>query len=247
MIQLADINKTYQTSNGLLNAVESVTVHINKGEIYGIIGFSGAGKSTLLRCINLLERPDSGSVVVDGIELTKLSKKELLAQRLHIGMIFQHFNLLGNCTVYQNVDFPLDIAGVPKHERRKRIMESLAIVDLTEKEKDYPAKLSGGQKQRVAIARAIAMRPKIMLCDEPTSALDPKTTESILSYLKRINQSLGVTMVIVTHEMAAARFTCDRVSVMENGKFVETFDMLDTEFAPQSNIAKYLFSNGDGI
>lgn len=247
MIQLFAINKTYQTSNGLLKAVDSVSIHIKRGEIYGIIGFSGGGKSTLLRCVNLLERPDSGIVLVDGENLTSLNRKELLKRRQQIGMIFQHFNLLGNCTVYENVSFPLEIAGFAKVERRKRILDSLDIVDLSEKVNDYPAKLSGGQKQRVAIARALANNPKILLCDEPTSALDPQTTDSILSYLKRVNEELGITIILVTHEMEAARAICGCVSVMEKGRLVETIDMTAASIVPQSQIAKYLFSNGEGI
>ncbi len=247
MIYLSEISKTYKTSAGTLNAVDHVSVHIGRGEIYGIIGFSGAGKSTLLRCINLLERPDRGRVSVDGEDFTVLTRRELLKRRQDIGMIFQHYNLLGNATVYDNVAFPLEISKIPKAERRKRILDSLSIVDLSEKAGDYPAKLSGGQKQRVSIARAIAMNPKILLCDEPTSALDPQTTESILYYLKRLNEELGITIVLVTHEMEAARMICGRVSVMENGRLVETIDMADTAVIPQSQIAKYLFYNGEGI
>lgn len=247
MIYLSGINKLYKTSAGILKAVDNVSIHVGKGEIYGIIGFSGAGKSTLLRCINLLERPDTGKIIVDGEDFTQLTKRELLRQRQKIGMIFQHYNLLSNATVYDNVSFPLEISGLFKTERRQRIMNSLDIVDLSEKAKDYPAKLSGGQKQRVSIARAIAMNPKLLLCDEPTSALDPQTTESILHYLRRLNTELGLTIVLVTHEMEAARMICEHVSVMENGKLIETIDMTDSAAVPQSQIAKYLFYNGEGI
>lgn len=247
MIQLQDISKTYQTANGPLRAVNSISVHIKKGEIFGFIGFSGAGKSTLLRCVNLLERPDSGSVFVDNEDITGLPKKELLKRRESMGMIFQHYNLLLNSTVRKNVAFPLEITGVKKQEIRKRVSRSLEIVDLPEKENDYPSKLSGGQKQRVAIARAIVTSPKILLCDEVTSALDPQTTETILKYLKRVNQGLGITIVLVTHEMEAARAICNRVAVLENGFLVETLDMADKKTTPQSKIAKYLFANGEGI
>jgi D-methionine transport system ATP-binding protein len=247
MIQLENICKTYQTANGPLQAVNSITVRIKRGEIFAFIGFSGAGKSTVLRCINLLERPDSGGVLVDGEDLTKLPKKELLKRRERVGMIFQHYNLLLNSTVFKNVAFPLEITHVKKAEIEERVVNSLKIVDLTEKIKDYPAKLSGGQKQRVAIARAIVTQPKILLCDEVTSALDPQTTETILHYLKRINKELGITIVLVTHEMEAARMICDRVAVLENGVLVETLNMADTLIPPQSKIAKYLFSNGAGI
>ncbi len=247
MIQLSEVSKTYLTSTGPLKAVESVSIHVTQGEIYGIIGFSGAGKSTLLRCINLLERPDSGKVIVDGEDLALLSKKILLKRRQSIGMIFQNFNLLANCSVYKNVSFPLEIAGIPQDDRKERILNSLRIVDLFEKAHDYPAKLSGGQKQRVAIARAIVSNPKILLCDEPTSALDPQTTESILHYLVQINNELGITIILVTHEMEAARAICGRVSVMEKGRLIETLDMNDSDVSPHSKIAKYLFSNGAGI
>ncbi|GHU41713.1 hypothetical protein FACS1894111_04420 [Clostridia bacterium] len=247
MIQLNNINKTYKTSSGLLKAVDAVSVHIEKGEVFGFIGFSGAGKSTLLRCINLLERPDEGGVQVDGEDFTGLSKKELLKQRQKIGMIFQNYNLLQNANVFDNVAFPLEIAHVPKESRREHVEKSLAIVDLSEKARDYPAKLSGGQKQRVAIARAIVTEPKILLCDEPTSALDPQTTQSILEYLKRVNQDLGITVVIVTHEMEAARHVCDRVAVMEHGKLIETVTMSASSSLAQSDLAKMLFVDGGGI
>jgi ABC-type metal ion transport system, ATPase component len=247
MIKLLNINKKFETSTGTLNAVDDVSIQVNKGEIYGIIGFSGAGKSTLLRCINLLERPDTGKVLVDGEDLMLLPRKQLLKKRQEVGMIFQHYNLLGNATVYENVAFPLELSGISGQERKKRILNSLDIVDLTEKTKDYPATLSGGQKQRVSIARAIAMHPKILLCDEPTSALDPQTTDSILHYLKRLNKDMGITVVLVTHEMEAARMVCGCVSVMEKGKLIETIDMKDDNAVPQSRIAKYLFNNGEGI
>jgi len=247
LIRLVEINKTYETANGPLRAVNSVTMEIRDGEIFGFIGFSGAGKSTLLRCINLLEKPDCGQVFIDNEDYTKLQKKELLIRRQKIGMIFQHFNLLQNATVYENISFPLEIAGVNKKKRRERILQSLETVDLLEKEAAYPAKLSGGQKQRVAIARAIVTNPKILLCDEPTSALDPQTTQSILHYLQRVNQKYGITIVLVTHEMEAARKICSRVSVMEEGKIVETLDMGSEALTPHSEIAKFLFTGGDGI
>jgi D-methionine transport system ATP-binding protein len=247
MIRLSEINKTYRTSNGPLKAVDEVSVHIESGEIFGFIGFSGAGKSTLLRCINLLERPDSGTVSVDGEDFTRLGKRALLLHRQKIGMVFQHFNLLQNATVFENVAFPLEIAKIPKLERKERVMQSLETVDLREKAGDYPAKLSGGQKQRVAIARAIVNNPKILLCDEPTSALDPQTTQSILKYLKRVNEQFGITIVLVTHEMDAARKICDRVAVMEKGKMIETLVMSGSNLSPQSELARYLFTNGGGI
>ncbi|MDR2706034.1 MAG: ATP-binding cassette domain-containing protein [Planctomycetaceae bacterium] len=247
MIQLTEIKKNFQTANGFFCAVDTVSVQIHAGEVFGFIGFSGAGKSTLLRCINLLERPDSGEVWVDGENFMSLTKKELLKQRRKIGMVFQHYNLLQNATAFENVAFPLEIAKVTKNERRNRVLQCLQIVGLSEKENDYPSKLSGGQKQRVAIARAIVTNPKILLCDEPTSALDPQTTQTILQYLKLINKELGITIVLVTHEMGVVRSVCDRVSVMEKGKVIETLDMSNETLFPQSELAKYLFINGGGI
>ncbi|MDR1916254.1 MAG: ATP-binding cassette domain-containing protein [Synergistaceae bacterium] len=247
MIKLRNINKTYKTSTGPLKALDAVSVDIAAGRIFGFIGLSGAGKSTLLRCVNLLERPDEGQVLIEGEDFTSLPYGELLKRRRKIGMIFQHYNLLSNSTVYDNVAFPLVVARLPRTEVRDRVKRSLDTVDLPEKAGDYPAKLSGGQKQRVAIARAIAMNPKILLCDEPTSALDPHTTSVVLQYLKRVNEDLGITIVLVTHEMEAAKMICDSVSVLERGRLVETFDMTDETFAPQSDIAKHLFGNGAGI
>jgi D-methionine transport system ATP-binding protein len=244
MITLQNVSKTYNTKDGKLQAVASASLQINEGDIYGIIGFSGAGKSTLLRTINMLETPDEGSsIVVDGLEVTKLSKKELNKARQSIGMIFQHFNLLSNRTVFDNVSFPLEIAGFKKEQRKKRILECLEIVGLSDKANTFPAKLSGGQKQRVAIARALANNPKVLLCDEPTSSVDPKTTGSILAFLKNINLQFGITIVIVTHEMNVVNAICNKVAVMENGKVVERFNLGDDQFVPKSNIAKFLFNN----
>jgi D-methionine transport system ATP-binding protein len=230
-----------------MKAIDSVSVDIEQGKAFGFIGLSGAGKSSLLRCINLLERPDSGAVIVDGEDFMLLPHRALLKRRQKIGMIFQHYNLLANSTVFENVAFPLSVAGVKKAAIRERVARSLETVDLSERAGDYPAKLSGGQKQRVAIARAIAMDPKILLCDEPTSALDPHTTEVILQYLRKVNKDFGITIVLVTHEMDAARMICDTVSVIERGRIVETIDMSDKSFAPQSDLAKHLFGYGAGI
>jgi D-methionine transport system ATP-binding protein len=243
MISLQNISKTYDTLGGPLHAVSSASLEIEKGDIYGLIGFSGAGKSTLLRTINLLEKPDEGSVIVEGEDLTKLSLRELRKKRLSIGMIFQHFNLLNNLNVYDNVSFPLEIAKVPKAERKKRIEECLETVGLSDKARTFPAKLSGGQKQRVAIARALANHPNILLCDEPTSSVDPQTTGSILAALQEINQKFGITIVIVTHEMNVIKAICNKVAVMEQGKIVEKFDLREPNIAPQSNIAQFLFKN----
>ncbi|SFL10308.1 D-methionine transport system ATP-binding protein [Paenibacillus sp. 1_12] len=244
MITLQNVNKVFQIPDGEpLNAVSSASLQIDEGDIYGIIGFSGAGKSTLMRTINLLERPDSGKIIVNGQDMLALNEKELRKARMSIGMIFQHFNLLNNRTVFENVSFPLEIAGVPKSERKQRIEECLRIVGLEDKTKAYPAKLSGGQKQRVAIARALANKPKVLLCDEPTSSVDPSTTGSILAFLKEINERLGITIVIVTHEMNVIKSICNKVAVMEQGVVVEKFEMNDSKFVPKSNIAQFLFKN----
>ncbi|OUM89046.1 MAG: ABC transporter [Bacillus thermozeamaize] len=225
MIHLKNISKVYRTKSGAFEAVRPTTLAIRKGEIFGIIGYSGAGKSTLLRMINLIETPTTGEVWFDGVELTSLDRKSLQKKRHEIGMIFQHFNLLLNKTVYGNVEFALKAAGVPKPERAKRIREILDIVELGDKVHHYPAQLSGGQKQRVAIARALVLNPKVLLCDEPTSALDPQTTENILQFLKSINEQFGVTLVIVTHEMEVVRALCHRVAVMEKGNIQEELNL----------------------
>lgn len=241
VIRLERISKSFAAAEGRIKVVDDVTLDVQQGEIYGIIGFSGAGKSSLLRTINLLERPDSGAVIVDGEHLLELPKKELLRRRMAMGMIFQGFNLIGNRTVYENVSFPLEIAGVSKAERDAKIRHSLEVVGLLDKAKAYPAKLSGGQKQRVAIARTMATSPRILLCDEPTSALDPHTTDSILAFLKQLNREMGITIIIVTHEMEVVQSICDRVSVMENGRIIESFRVDGPEFLPQSPLARYLF------
>jgi len=243
MIHLHNVSKTFATEGGPLHAVSSATLEVKQGDIYGLIGFSGAGKSTLLRTINLLEKPDEGTVTVDGVELTKLSLRELRKRRLSIGMIFQHFNLLNNLNVYDNVSFPLEIAKVPKAERRSRIEHCLELVGLSDKARAFPAKLSGGQKQRVAIARALANDPKVLLCDEPTSSVDPQTTGSILAALQDINRKLGITIVIVTHEMNVVKAICNKVAVMEHGRIVERFDLREKNIVPQSPIAQFLFKN----
>ena len=201
MIELKDLNKTYKTAAGQVSAVRDVNLRIDDGDVFGIIGFSGAGKSTLVRCINLLERPTSGQVIIDGTDLCGLGRKQLREARRSIGMIFQQFNLLSQRTVEANIRYPLEIAGVSKADAAARAAELLEMVDLADKARAYPAQLSGGQKQRVAIARALASNPRIILCDEATSALDPITTRSILDLLKRLNEQLGVTIVVITHEM----------------------------------------------
>lgn len=217
MIELKHINKSY---DGHITALEDINLTIEDGEIFGIIGQSGAGKSTLIRCINMLEPPTSGEVLINGRDMTKLSQKELREERKHIGMIFQHFNLLSSRTVFQNVAFPLELAKVPKAEQEKKISAILELVGLTEYRDKYPAQLSGGQKQRVAIVRALAMEPEVMLFDEPTSALDPEMVGEVLEVMRELAHE-GMTMVIVTHEMAFAREVASRVLFMEEGKLGE--------------------------
>ncbi|WP_179864422.1 methionine ABC transporter ATP-binding protein [Bacillus pseudomycoides] len=240
MITLRDINKTFQTKEGLFHGVKSVSLQIEEHDIYGIAGLSGAGKSTLLRTMNLLEKPDSGAVIVNGKDLTKLSKKDLRTARQSIGMIFQHFHLLHNKNVSDNIALPLELKSVSKEEGEKRVRECLEIVGLSDKAHHFPSQLSGGQKQRVAIARALANDPKVLLCDEPTSALDPKTTRSILQFLQKINKELGVTIIIVTHEMNVIKQICNKVAVMEEGEVVESFHLRDQHLKPTTEIAKLL-------
>ncbi|MEA5059648.1 MAG: ATP-binding cassette domain-containing protein [Candidatus Pelethousia sp.] len=221
MILLKQVSKTFRTETGDIDAIRDISLRIADGSVFGIIGFSGAGKSTLVRCINLLEKPNSGSVYVDGLEMTALMPKELRKARKQIGMIFQHFNLMRNRTVFGNVAYPLWRSGLTKQEIACKVRGLLELVDIAEKENAYPSQLSGGQKQRVAIARALANDPKVLLCDEATSALDPQTTDSILQLLKKLNNQLGLTVVVITHEMAVIKEICDRVAVMENGRIVE--------------------------
>jgi D-methionine transport system ATP-binding protein len=222
VISLQNVSKSYKQNLRAFQAVQSVSLKIEKGEIHGIIGASGAGKSTLLRLINLLESPDKGTVVVGGHTLTTLSHRKLREARQSIGMIFQQFNLVANKTVFDNVSVPLELAGYSKKDRLERVNECLEFVGLVDKAKQYPAQLSGGQKQRVAIARALANRPTVLLCDEPTSALDPQTTGGILEVLQTINKEFGVTIVIVSHEMDVVKSICDKVTVMESGKVLQT-------------------------
>ena len=238
MITLEHVSKTFTTKSGYVHAVRDVSLQIDEGEIYGIIGFSGAGKSTLVRCINLLERPEAGNVTVDGRELLKLDASQLRESRKKIGMIFQHFNLMRLRTVAQNVAFPLKKSGLSKEEIARKVKELLELVDLSEKANVYPSQLSGGQKQRMAIARALANDPKVLLCDEATSALDPRTTHSILKLIKDINQKLNLTVVLITHEMGVVKEICDRVAVMEDGRIVEEGSIVDIFTHPQAKMTK---------
>jgi len=241
MIHLQAVHKRFRRPDGgWFHAVEDTTLSIAQGEIFGLIGFSGAGKSTLLRLINLLERPESGAVMVDQQDLTSLSSRALRQARQNIGMVFQQFNLLANRTVAQNVAFPLEIAGWDKARIAERVRECLDIVHLTDRAEHYPAQLSGGQKQRVGIARALASHPKVILADEPTSALDPKTTQSILDCLKEINERFGVTVVIVTHEMGVVRSICHRAALLDHGRVVEIMDIDAGAVDARSDLARSL-------
>lgn len=221
MIELSNITKVFQQNAREITALANVNLHVPKGQIYGVIGASGAGKSTLIRCVNLLERPTRGTVLVDGQDLTKLSESQLTQARRQIGMIFQHFNLLSSRTVFGNIALPLELDNTPKAEIKRRVNELLNIVGLSDKHDVYPANLSGGQKQRVAIARSLASNPKVLLCDEATSALDPATTRSILTLLKDINRRLDLTILLITHEMDVVKRICDQVAVISDGCLIE--------------------------
>ena len=239
MIKLDHITQTYKTPEGReFKALDDVSIEIRPGEIFGIIGKSGAGKSTLVRCINMLEKPTTGKVIIDDKELTAMSDSQLRAERKNIGMIFQHFNLLSSRTVFDNIAFPLELAGASKEVIRSKVDSLLELVGLTDRQFNYPSQLSGGQKQRVGIARALASDPKILLCDEATSALDPQTTKSILELLKDINKRLGITIVIITHEMAVIKEICDRVAVIEGGVIKEQGRVIDVFTNPQSETMK---------
>lgn len=240
MIQIRNLSKSFPSANGPFNALSDVSLTVNDGDIYGIIGMSGAGKSTLVRCINMLERPTKGSVIIDGKDVSSLSEKQLRSYRRNVSMIFQSFNLLSQRNCLKNVCFPLELAGVKKEEATRRAKELLALVGIAEKEQAYPSQLSGGQQQRVAIARALATNPKILLCDEATSALDPKTTESILQLLRNINKELGITIVIITHQMSIVEEICTRVAILENGSVAEEGPVSEVFSRPRSAAAKAL-------
>ena len=246
MIELKNITKVYETKEGPFTALDDVSLAINDGDVFGIIGESGAGKSTLVRHINLLERPTSGQVFIDGTDVTGFQGKQLRDMRQGIGMIFQNFSLFQQRTVLQNVTFPLELQHQDKATARKRAEELLEIVGLKDREDRYPSELSGGQQQRVAIARALATNPKIMLCDEATSALDSRTTVQILDLLEDINKRLGVTMVLITHSMAVARKACNRIAVISRGKIVELGDTEDVFTNPQSEAAKAIIAHHAG-
>ena len=238
MIRVENVSKTYTGKQGTVEAVKDVSLEISRGEIFGVIGFSGAGKSTLIRLLNGLETVTSGHIYINEKDITTLKRKELLKERQKIAMIFQHFNLLWSRTVEENIAFSLEIAGVPKAERKSKVAELIDLVGLTGREKSYPSQLSGGQKQRVGIARALANDPEVLLCDEATSALDPKTTKDILKLLVEINQELGLTIVLITHEMHVVRQICHRVAVMEEGRVVESGEVIEVFKNPQQPITK---------
>lgn len=240
MIDLIHLSKTFQVSDGTVEALRDITLHIEDGDIYGIIGMSGAGKSTLVRCINMLERPTSGQVIVDGKEMNSMSNSELRDARRSITMIFQGFNLLMQRNCLQNICFPMELAGFKKAAARRRALELLDLVGLPDKAKSYPAQLSGGQQQRVAIARALAIHPKVLLCDESTSALDPNTTHSILELIQEINQKLGITVVVITHQMSVVEDICNHVAILDDGRVVEEGLVSDIFSNPQSPAAKKL-------
>lgn len=247
MISIEGLHKKFTSNKNEITAVDDLTLTINEGEIFGVIGYSGAGKSTFVRLLNRLEEPSNGRIVIDNEEITALNTKQLRLARQEIGMIFQHFNLLWSRTVKENIAFPLEIAGLSKSERDKRVKELIGLVGLSERENAYPAQLSGGQKQRVGIARALANNPKVLLCDEATSALDPETTNSILDLLVDINQKLGLTIILITHEMHVIRKICNRVAVMENGKVIEHGDVLDVFLRPKQLVTKKFVEQVMGI
>lgn len=243
MIALQSITKTFKKKSISFNALDNVSLLVPSGKIMGVIGASGAGKSTLIRCVNLLERPTQGEVIVDGQHLLALSPSQLARARRQIGMIFQHFNLLSSRTVFGNVAFPLELDGTPKAQVRKRVEELLALVGLSEKSNDYPSSLSGGQKQRVAIARTLASKPKVLLCDEATSALDPATTRSILHLLKDINRRLGITILLITHEMDVVKSICDEVAIISEGRLIEQGTVSAVFSSPKTDLAKHFIAS----
>lgn len=240
MIEIKNLSKTFKTADGSLDALKNVSLTINDGDIYGVIGMSGAGKSTLVRCINMLERPTEGQILIDGVDMGSLSSKQLRDARRNITMIFQGFNLLMQRNCLKNTCFPLELEGMKKEDAKKRALELLEIVGLPDKAKAYPAQLSGGQQQRIAIARALATNPKVLLCDEATSALDPNTTHSILNLIRDINKKLGITVIIITHQMSVVEETCNRVAILDNGTVVEQGEVSTVFAHPQSDAAKRL-------
>ena len=243
MIKLKNVSKIFDVSGKKLTALDNVSLDISKGHICGVIGASGAGKSTLIRCVNLLEKPTVGSIIIDGKDLTQLSDAELVLERRNIGMIFQHFNLLSSRTVFGNVALPLELEGTPKEKIDAKVNELLSLVGLSDKKNVYPSNLSGGQKQRVAIARALASNPKVLLCDEATSALDPATTHAILKLLKEINRTLGITILLITHEMEVVKRICDQVAVIDKGRLIEQGTVSEIFSNPKTELAQEFISS----
>ena len=247
MIELRNINKTFKTPSGCVNALQNVSLTIDEGSIYGIIGFSGAGKSTLVRCMNFLEVPDTGEVIVGGTDLSSLSKKELREKRRKIGMIFQHFNLMPSRTIAQNVAYPLHSSRLSRQEKQEKVAELLRLVELEDKADSYPSQLSGGQKQRAAIARALISDPDILLCDEATSALDPITTRSILRLLKKIQKATGITLVVITHQMEVVKEICTHAAIMENGVCVEQGEVFELFANPQKEVTRRFLNSSTNL
>ena len=247
LIQIRELSKVYSTPEGEVVALDRVSLDVRKGEIYGVIGMSGAGKSTLIRCINRLDVPTGGEVLYRGQDVLKMSRPDLLKLRRKVSMIFQQFNLLMQRTVGENVRYPLEIAGLPRREADKRVMEQLEIVGLQDRSKAYPAQLSGGQRQRVAIARALASQPQVLLSDEATSALDPMTTQAILNLLKDINRRLGITVILITHEMAVIRQICDRVTILDGGRIAEEGTVDEVFMHTKSEAGRRLFGNAPQV
>lgn len=246
MIEIINLSKSFNNGHKTINAVNNVSLNINKGEIFGIIGLSGAGKSTLIRCLNRLEEPNSGKILVEGVDLTSLNKHDLRKERKNIGMIFQHFNLLSQKTVFDNIAFPLQLEKKDKKEIKDKVNELLRYVGLEDKKHNYPSQLSGGQKQRVAIARSLANNPKILLSDEGTSALDPQTTKSILNLLKKIRDEFGITIVMITHQMEVVKDICDKVAIMENGEVIEENTVENVFKYPKTKIARNFIDSLQG-
>lgn len=247
MIELIDLSKTFYLNNAPIEAVKDVNLTINRGEIFGVIGHSGAGKSTLVRCINLLERPSQGQVLIDGVNILQLKERELRSYRQNIGMIFQQFNLLSSRTVFENVAFPLRYRGISKDKIEERVLSLLELVGISDKMGAYPSQLSGGQKQRVAIARALASNPSILLCDEATSSLDPQTTKSILDLLKDLNRKLGITIVIITHEINVIKEICHRVAIMEDGRVVESDRVVSVFSNPKTQVTRNFIASTSNL
>ncbi|WP_067839673.1 methionine ABC transporter ATP-binding protein [Amphibacillus sediminis] len=243
MIELKHVSKTFESKHQQVVALNDVSLQVNKGEIFGVIGYSGAGKSTLVRCVNFLEKPSSGQVIVNGKDLGQMTVEQLRAARQNIGMIFQGFNLLKTATVYDNIAIPLKLTGVPADQIKEKVEKYLAIVGLSDKKAVFPNQLSGGQKQRVAIARALSHEPEVLLSDEATSALDPETTDSILSLLLKINRELGITILLITHEMHVIQKICDRVAVMENGQIIEQGHVIDIYTHPENTTTEKFVSS----